>query len=194
MVPHSTLWRNEAGLSKWQLERWCVCLFHWLKTEGVCVCVRNSSTCTLHSIETSVTDSSLRSQSRDKCSASSYVSCISLRVHERDVVHTAHCSWLCVICLFSLMNGEQRCSTATRTHGDSHSTLSATTPFVSRIYLSVPQQAGKSLTPRALWDPECYWPERERLFVSLCLEFWKTKNSVKEHIKSEENVLNSISY
>lgn len=39
-------------------------------------------------------------------------------------------------------------STATRTHGNTPSTLSATTLFIPRIYLSVRQRPGKSLTRR----------------------------------------------
>lgn len=61
-------------------------------------------------------------------------------------------------------------STATRTHGNSPSTLSATTLFIPHIYLSVQQRLGKSLTrrpPGFLNATDKRERDRERVQVAL---------------------------
>ena len=102
-------------------------------------------------------------ETKFKCSASSMClasACVCTILHSCTHIQETH-TWLSTVCVCvcdpsglvwffpieRLMNGEQEGSTATRTHGNSPLTLSATTPFVRHIYLCV-RRVGKSLTRR----------------------------------------------
>lgn len=91
--------------------------------------------------------------------------------------HTWHC--LCVsdpsgLVYFSCRAADEWRAegyTATRTHGNSPSTLSATTLFILHIYLSVQQRPGKSLTHQPPWSLSTT-DQRERERDYLCATVW----------------------
>lgn len=124
-------------------------LFDWLKAESVRVCVQNPCTCTLY---TQASVAMYRLQWWDKV----HVLCLQTvcYIHEHTHTHTVNtnCSRLCVWFMRSgpVLADEWRPKgfVATRTHGNSPSTLSPTTPSIEHICLSVQPWLGKSLTQR----------------------------------------------
>lgn len=144
--------------------RVCVCdrIYSIFPCVCVCVCKTPAHAHCIHKPLSHIPGILLQNRDKVQVFCILHVSCICVCVYSIKYRKRTHGSRLCVcVCMCvihlvwsgffpieRLMNGEQEGSTATRTHGNSPSTLSATTPFVRHIYLCVRRRLGKSLTRR----------------------------------------------